>query len=223
MLETKHKCFRAQLDPGRSASDFIVKKAAKGSGQPDAIIFSGNEKIAEIKKEKNKGSFRLVNLKNGLEWLLANDVHGELRPFSFSIRKVAGEYRQDKHENIDTKASQEDKEVFVIREQLFKHKGNFYMLAGHPQGKDWNEHIHTPVRYINRLDDFEVGDDLNLSQIDYQDRDLRDKIKRLRGTAVGEAFGLSIEERGHHVRVDEELADVGLFIAAISYLIYASA
>jgi hypothetical protein len=215
--------FVPNLYLGRFASDFIVKKAAKGSRQPDAIIFSGNEKIAEIKKEKNRNSFRLVSLKDGLEWLLANDVHGEPRPFSFSIRRVPTADQQDEHDKSDTEASRKDNEVFVVREQIFKHNGNFYMLAGHPQGRDWNEHIHSAVRYINRLDDFDVGDDLDLSQVDYQDRDLRDKIKRLRGIAVGEASGLGIEDQGHHVRIDEELADVGLFIAAISYLIYACA
>ncbi|AIF83471.1 hypothetical protein NTE_01406 [Candidatus Nitrososphaera evergladensis SR1] len=114
-------------------------------------------------------------------------------------------------------------EVFVVREQLFKHNNNFYMLAGHPAGKHWDEHIHGATRYISRLDDFDDYSSTDLSQIDYQHRDLRDKIKRLRGTAVGEASGLGIEEKGHHVRLDDELADVGLFIAAISYLMYASA
>jgi hypothetical protein len=137
------------------------------------------------------------------------------------VRKLAKVDRSDKHGEADDAGSPKD-EVFVVREQLFKHNGKFYMLASHPKDKHWNEHVHGAIRYISRLDDFNY-DDAQLSQVDYQHRDLRDKIKRLRGTAVGEASGLGIEEQGHRVRLDDELADVGLFIAAISYLMYASA
>ena len=61
-----------------------------------------------------------------------------------------------------------------------------------------------------------------LSEVDYHHYTLRDKIKRFRGKAVREASGLGIEERDHRVRLDSELEDVGLFIASISYLLYAS-
>jgi hypothetical protein len=61
-----------------------------------------------------------------------------------------------------------------------------------------------------------------LSEVDHQHYTLRDKIKRLRGTPVGEASGLGTENRGHRVKLDSELDDIGLFIAAISYLLYAS-
>jgi hypothetical protein len=201
----------------RFALDFIVKKRS-GSKQPDARIFSGEEEIAEIKREAEGKNFRLARRKDGLEWSLTNNVHGEPRPFSFSVHKLARGERLDKHGDVDSGPLKD--EIFVIREQLFKHNGKFYMLANHPMGKHWDEHVHDAVKYIGRLDGF---DDAELSQVDYQSRDLRDKIKRLRGTAVGEASGLGIEEQGHRVRLDEELADVGLFIAAISYLMYAAA
>ncbi|MEO9363936.1 MAG: hypothetical protein ABI348_08560 [Nitrososphaera sp.] len=156
-----------------------------------------------------------------MEWLLDRRVHGEFRPFSFSVRKLAR--AKDRH-NADGDVPPKDDEVFVVREQLFKHNGKFYMMAGHPAGKHWDEHIRGAVRYVSRLDGFNDDyDDADLSQIDYQHRDLRDKIKRLRGTAVGEASGLGTEEGGHRVRLDDELADAGLFIAAISFLLYASA
>lgn len=183
------------------------------------MIFSGDEKeIAEIKKENDDNGFRLVRRKDGMEWSLDRRVHGELRPFSFSVRKLA---RAKDRRDVDGDVPSKD-EMFVVREQMFKHNGNFYMMAGHPAGKHWDEHVNGAVRYISRLDGFD-DDDAELSQIDYHHRNLRDKIKRLRGTAVGEASGLGTEERGHRVQLDDELADVGLFIAAISYLIYASA
>ncbi|MEO9294322.1 MAG: hypothetical protein ABI347_01835 [Nitrososphaera sp.] len=183
--------------------DFVIKK----SGKFDAEIFSEGSKVAEIKKkEENDGEGGpqqyLLAHSDGRKWLLSNSVHGEPRPFSFSVRKP------------------DSGEVFVVRDQLFKHNGRFYMMANHPSGRHWSDHVKSPVRYIGRLDGFPYPE---LEQVDYHDRDLRDKIKRLRGTPVGQASGLGIEEKGHRVHVDSELEDAGLFIAAISYLIYASA
>jgi hypothetical protein len=167
-----------------------------------------------------------VSLKedDGCEWILTRRVNGEYRPFSYSVRKLKRNVRgiHTKNNNYHDVAKDGDNnndEVFVVRDQLFKHNGKFYMLANHPEGKHWNEHLHNTSRYVSRLDDFPYTE---LTEVDYQDRDLRDKIKRLRGTPVGETSGLGIEEKGHQVRVDDELHDVGLFIAAISYLIYAS-
>lgn len=93
------------------------------------------------------------------------------------------------------------------------------MLASHPEDKSWNEYVNSSIKYICRLDDFPYSE---LSEVDYHHYTLRDKIKRFRGKVVGEASGLGTEERGHRVRLDSELEDVGLFIAAISYLLYAS-
>ena len=53
-------------------------------------------------------------------------------------------------------------------------------------------------------------------------QNLRQKLKRFRGVPVGEASGLGATPEGHHVKVNDELDDIGLFLAAISYLMYAS-
>lgn len=177
----------------------MIKKAGKADA---TISSSAGTKIAEIKKE---GADYKLKHSDGREWILSNNVHGELRPFSFSVRKG----------NLPS-----DGVVFVVRDQLFKHDGRFYMLANQPSGRHWSEHMQSPVRYIGRLDGFPYQD---LEQVDYHDRDLRDKTKRLRGTPVGQVSGLGIEETGHQVHVDKELEGAGLFIAAISYLIYAAA
>jgi len=176
-------------------------------------VFSQGKEIAEIIKEGH--DFRLVSYRDGLEWQLTNKVHGERRPFSFSVRKS----KEDRNDKSSDKERSGD-ELFVVRDQLFEHNGNYYMLASHPEGKHWHEHVHSAVRYISRLADFPY---LELSEIDYNHQDFRDKIKRFRGTPVGEASGLAIEEKGHRVHLDAELESVGLFIAAISYLMYASA
>lgn len=194
----------------RFVSDFIVKRDPNKS---DARVFLLGKEIAEIIKEGR--DFKLVRREDGLEWQLTNKVDGKRRPFSFSVHE-SKEARNGKSRGKEWSGD----ELFVVRDQLFKHNGNFYMLANHPEGKHWDEHVHSAVRYISRLADFPY---LELSEIDYDHQTFRDKIKRFRGTPVGEASGLAIEEKGHRVSLDAELDGVGLFIAAISYLMYASA
>ena len=176
------------------ALDFVIKKV----GKSDAEVFSAKTKIGEIKKEGE--GYELAH-SDGRRWMLSSTVHEETRPFSFSVRD-------------------NNSEVFVVRDQLFQHDGKFYMMANQPSGLHWSEHVRSRTRYISRLDGFPYQD---LAHVDFHDRDLRDKTKRLRGTPVGQASGLGIEKGGHSVHVDKELEEVGLFVAAISYLIYAAA
>jgi hypothetical protein len=104
--------------------------------------------------------------------------------------------------------------VLTIREHLFKHREKFYMLTNHPEGKHWNEYLSGP-RHISRLDNFPYTE---LAELDHH---IRHRLRRFRGIPVGEASGFGID--GHHVRVDKELEDIGLLIAASSYLLYATA
>jgi hypothetical protein len=53
----------------------------------------------------------------------------EFRPFSISIL--------DQNKGDKGTGGQE---VFTIREHLFKHKGRFYMLTNHPEGRHWNDY-----------------------------------------------------------------------------------
>jgi hypothetical protein len=141
-------------------------------------------------------------------------VDGERRPFSYAVRKAIND--TSSHGRNESESGEE---VFIVREQLFKHKGKFYMLASHPEGKSWKDYIRSSTRYISRLDNFPYS---NLSDVDHGHYTLRHKIKRLRGISVGEAEGLGQEEGGHRVRLDKELEHIGLFIATVSYLLYAS-
>lgn len=191
------------------SSEFVIKKKPKGSV---AKIFVGKEEIAEIKQGEGF-SFKLTKSKDKMEWIVTNFVHGEHRPFSFSVRKI------EKKSTDQVTDKDLTEEIFVIRDQLFKHAGKFYMLASHPEDKSWSEYVKSSIKYICRLDDFPYSD---LSEVDYHHHTLQDKIKRFRGKAVGQASGLAIEENGHSVKLDSELDDIALFIAAISYLIYAS-
>lgn len=192
------------------SSEFIIKKKRK---EPEALIFSGKEQIAKIKKNEAL-DFKLIRYKDKQEWVLSNNVDGRRRPFSYSVRKVIVN-----HSSRGDDKSVLSEEILVVREQLFEHKGKIYMLSSHPAGRTWNDYINNSKRYISRLDSFPYE---TLSTADHDDYKLRHKIKRLRGTAVGEAMGLAQEEGGHRVRLNKELNEVAIFIAAVSYLLYAA-
>lgn len=180
--------------------------------ESEARVFSRKQEIAAIKKDEGL-TFRLISRKQGDEWVLTNMVQGERRPFSISVLKS----KDRNHDYNGNKNALE--EVFVVRDHVFNHNGKFYMFASHPSGKSWKQYVNSPTRYISRLDDFPYD---NFSKVDHDHYKLRHKIKRLRGAAVGQASGLGTEERGHRVRLDKELNDIGLFVAAISYLLYAA-
>jgi len=193
-------------------SEFIVKK---GPRQWDAKIFSEDGKeIAEIEKgeEQQQLEFRLFSKKDSHEWALTNKIDGEHKRFSFSIKEI---------ENQEGGRREKDA-LLTVRDNIFEHNGNFYMLANYPEGKSWHNHINSPVRYISRLDNFPYSDVSEMDENKHH-QNLRQKLKRFRGVSVGEASGLGVNPEGHHVKVNDELDDIGLFLAAISYLIYASA
>jgi hypothetical protein len=173
----------------------------QGSKPWDAKVFLDGKQIAEIKKGENM-SFKLISSTDCHEWTLTNKVHGEFRPFSISIL--------DQNKGDKGTGGQE---VFTIREHLFKHKGKFYMLTNHPEGRHWNDYLSGP-RYISRLDNFPYSD---LTELDHH---IKHRLRRFRGVPVGEASGLGIHS--HHVKLGKELEDIGLFIAASSYLIYST-
>jgi hypothetical protein len=193
-------------------SEFTVKK---GPTQWEAKIFSENGKeVAEIEKRRGEElEFRLLSKKDNHEWVLTNKINGEHSRFSFSIREET--------EKQDGRRREKDA-LLIVRDNIFKHNGNFYMLANHPEGKSWHNHVNSPVRYISRLDNFPYSDVSEMDE-DKHHQNLRQKLKRFRGVPVGEASGLGATPEGHHVKVNDELDDIGLFLAAISYLIYASA
>jgi hypothetical protein len=192
-------------------SEFTIKK---GPTQWQAKIFSENGKeVAEIKKIGEKPEFRLLSKNDNREWVLTNKIDGEHRRFSFSIREVEKQREQGQTEKDA---------LLTVRDNIFKHNGMFYMLANQPEGKSWHNYVNNPVRYISRLDNFPYSDVSEMDENKHH-QNLRHKIKRFRGVPVGEASGLGTTPEGHHVKVNDELDDIGLFLAATSYLMYASA
>ena len=179
----------------------------KGPKPWQAKVFLGKDddrEVAKIKKGDDQKSFKML-AKDGSEWILTKSVHGKFRPFSLTVL-----LNKQKGEN-DT-----NREILTIIEHIFKHRGKFYMLTNHPEGKHWNEYLSGP-RYISRLDYFPYAD---LHELDYH---IKHILRRFRGVPVGEASGLGIRE-GHYVKIDDnELEDISLLIAASSYLLYSTA
>jgi hypothetical protein len=196
------------------SSGFTVRR---GPTHWDARIFSENgEEIAQILKGEGL-AFKLINQKDNREWLLTNKIDGQHRRFSFSVREV-----EKKEAKVQERSGKdEDDALLIIHDNIFMHNGKFYMLVNHPEANSWQNYVNSPIRYISRLDNFPYS---NISEMNENkhDQNLRQKLKRFRGVPVGEASGLGATPEGHHVKVNDELDDIGLFLAAISYLMYAS-
>lgn len=196
---------------------FTVKR---GASRWDARIFSGSgEEIAQIIKGEDL-QFKLISKIENREWVLTNRIDGQHRRFSFSVTEA--EKKQTAKAEEETGKEKEGHALLIIQDNIFMHNGKFYMLANHPESKSWQDYVNSPVRYISRLDNFPYS---NVSEMDENKhhQNLRQKLKRFRGVPVGEASGLGATPEGHRVKVNDELDDIGLFLAATSYLMYASA
>jgi len=199
------------------SSEFTIKK---GSTHWDAKIFSKNgEEIAAITKGEGL-EFKLISRKDNREWALTNKVDGQHRRFSFSVNVV--EKKGENRTKGRGPTIEDTNALFTIKDNIFVHNGKFYMLANHPEGKSWHNYVNSPVRYISRLDNFPYSNVSDMEENKHH-QNLRHKLKRFRGVPVGEAFGLGVTPDGHQVKVNDELDDIGLFIAAASYLMFASA
>lgn len=56
----------------------------------EAVISLNGTQIAKIREEDNL-TFKLINEREGREWILSSKVHGEFRPFSMSISELKDE------------------------------------------------------------------------------------------------------------------------------------
>jgi hypothetical protein len=205
------------------SSEFTIKK--RGSTQWDARIFSENgEEVAEIIKGEGL-DFKLISQKDNREWVLTNKIDAQHRRFSFSVREAQKKEKEEVNAGEPRrkdKGEEERNPLLIIHDNIFVHNGKFYMLANHPEGKSWHNYVNSPVRYISRLDNFPYSNISEMNENKHHQH-LRDKLKRFRGVPVGEASGLGATPEGHRVKVNDELDDIGLFLAATSYLMYASA
>lgn len=161
----------------------------------EAVISEGGKEVARIKPGRGR-EFSLSS-SSGRSWTLNPRVHGEIRPFSMTVTSRTGKER-----------------VLTIRKHIFSHGGTFYMLGGIPSDSHRKDHV-VGRKHITRMDAFPF------SRLDQLDRMAWNQLWRHRGVSVGEIDGLGV--RGHKVVLPEELEDVGLPLAAASYLLYSAA
>lgn len=184
----------------RTVADYIVKE----TGNPwRARIYIDEEEVAEIRVREDLTY--VLTAKNGNEWTLNARVHGEIRPFSMIVNHSIAH---------DTGVAASGTTVLTIRDHLFLHNGKFYMLASTPEGRPLRDFL-LGKRYICRLDSFPFAD---LTEID---RETLSRLRKFRGTPVGELEGLG--RKGHRVHLPAELEDISLPLAASCYLLYSAA
>lgn len=173
-------------------SEFELRRRGRS---PDAEIRSMGEEVGELKRGEGH-VFRLLSRKAG-GWELSPRVQGEIRPFSMSVKAI-GEAGGD---------------VLTIRNHLFFRKGRAYLIAGIPEEGKPSDHLFGRV-HINRLDTFPFA---SLEEVDLE---TWGRLRRHRGVSVGTIEGLG--ETGFRVSLAPELDEVGLPLAAASYLLYSS-
>jgi hypothetical protein len=174
-------------------NEYIVKRTG-AFWEADVLL----DKKPVAKLTKGDGIAFLVKGKDGSAFFLDPRVNGKIRPFSMIIYQ--GERPGG---NI----------VLKIRNNLFSHNGQMYLMKNVPEGRKARDHLLGP-KYITRLVNFPFEDP------DDVDVHTSERLGRHRGVKVGEMSGLGIN--GHIVKVDGELDDIGLPLSVASYLIYAS-
>ena len=144
-------------------SEYELSQREQASGK----IAFGNGQIAELRNLGNE----LYNLSyRNQKWLLSKKVDGEVRPFSIVVFRT---------ESDDLGGE----EVLKIKDHIFFHRGNFYILGGIPQGGIPKDHL-SGSKYVCRLTNFPF------SHPDQVDAGTKNRLKRHRGVPVGEFFGL---------------------------------
>jgi hypothetical protein len=183
-------------------TDYLVKETGR---PPHTKIYNISEdEIAEIQVRGNLT--HILTTKDGNTWTLDARVNGEIRPFSMTVsQSIANDARDGTPETT----------VLTIKDNLFLHRGKFYLLGCAPEGSPLKEFL-IGRRYICRLDNFPFSD---LTEIDHE---TRSKLRKFRGAEVGDLEGLGGKEGGHRVRLSDELEDIGLPLSASCYLLYST-
>ena len=173
----------------------MIEFLVRGGPTPSAATVSSRGlDVASIRRE---GSNIVLQAESDGSWELDPRVHGEVRPFSMRVVSSA-----DPREP-----------VLTIRNHLFFHRGKAYFLTGIPEDVRPADHL-LGKRHVNRLDTFPF------SKLDEEDPETWGRLRMHRGTSVGTIE--ATESGGYMVTLSDELEEVGLPLAAASFLLYTS-
>lgn len=178
-----------------SSATYIIKKDPVGP----SIIYRNSAEFGAI--HENSDMTYTLDSESGEQWILSPKVHGEIHPFSMTVKKV--EVKKNK-----TFFS----EVLIIHSHMFKHKNNFYMFNIVPEGIPLRETLKGP-KYICRLKKSPVSD---IKDIDHV---IKSKLRWLRGIPVAEVNHPGQDR--HKIKLSNELEDIALPLVASSHLMYA--
>lgn len=174
----------------------MMQYTVRRSGRPsDAVIQREGEEVATLRGEGNL-LFRLESKAKG-SWVLDPRVHGEVRPFSMNV----------------TASDSKGEAVLTIRNHVFFHNAKAFMLTSIPEDVHPADHVFGK-RHINRLEKFPFS---RLEDIDLQ---TWGRLRSQRGVSAGTIDGLGVDE--FRVALSQELEDIGLQLAAASYLLYST-
>jgi len=116
--------------------DYLVKATERPRGV--RIYVDGNE-VGEI-RTRDDLSYALTTT-GGDEWALNTRVHGEISPFSMTVKLLKA---HDAHDATSGTT------VLTVRNHVFLYNGKFYMLGGVPEGRPLREFL-VGKKYICRL------------------------------------------------------------------------
>lgn len=160
-----------------------------------AKIYTNETQVAEL-RSIGKGEYRLGNKKS---WMLSRKIEGHLLPFSIRILEIQGNNQI---------------EILRVKDHLFQYNAYFYMVGGIPESQHPRDHL-SGSKHIIKLTSFPH------TKHEQVDEETRSRLKRHRGPTVGTIYGLG--SKGFHVKLEDELEDIGLPLAAATYLMYSSA
>ena len=176
------------------AATMIEYTVKRGVRPYFATVLSQGHDIAGM-RSSDGGTFFLV--KSYGSWKMNPRVHGEIRPFSMCVTSSEGG----------------GDPVLTILNHLFFYRKKAYYLTGIPEDVRPADHL-LGKRHVNRLDTFPF------SSLDDVDPETWGRLRMHRGLSVGTIE--ATESGEYRVTLSEELEEVGVPLAASSYLLYTS-
>jgi hypothetical protein len=173
--------------------EYVVTRTGDPS---EAEIRQSGELVARL--DKMKGDLRtLLKLENPPKRMFYLDpkVDGSIAAFSTVVYDDSG------------------KTWLKIKSGVLSYNGKIYLFKSLPEGKSMSGHL-LGMKFISRMDNLPFHD------VDEIDRQTREKLIKHRGMEVGRLSGLG--SLGHKVVLSDELKDIGLPLAAASYLLYST-